>query len=1021
MVSPLTPIGFDLPQQSMNLTPTSPTKLAESSTAGLQILAESGKGFQQALEARGQAAAVQAKSVDQIGQMAAVSAKAVSESAAMASQISARNAQAFAQSTGNLAETIARLSEAESRRRSEQAKAQYAANKAAATRELENSRIDWIEKGRIDKEGTVAYRSHISDTLAKYSLAPDDIDGLTVTYYGPALDYAKKAESNRQEDATKVTEIQRQIRVEGLKGKLSMALGGLAASVGADQSVVDAHYEGINKAVGDFMGDESIPILDRLSGALVAYQQTNETMSKRNADTSQIQADIIAFQKTADYAASLQGQVLSGETSINDYNNLVRLEAMKNGAKGFTAPDPSAPLSFMAGIQQTQENIRKLQEAGEARNLDAVEASDTVIGALATQFALNPAALAAVESTDPSKLDKNAKAAIKLVKEFNQWRFNDLPNYQQKRAAIQSDMLQIERNFNTWYISAANRGGGGGDNPSMAKQLEQLRIAGVTVDLVQGGGQLTPEQTAAVQKVTNELLQSKREEAAALDQEFVNNKTRFGVVGLDPDVATMKGNYTKQQDALKKYNERLQQIQSQKLSSPYEQPGQSPNFNGGAPGKPGSWSPLARGRYGGQTITLPFPQGTPIPALEGGQSFGAPRPGGRAHGGLDFAVPVGTPTVSLVYGTITEVKSDRGGDTQGYGNTVEVTGDDGKIYYYAHLSQTKVKMGQRVGPGQVVALTGQSGIGSGPHLHLEVAVGEKHKTIDPIGHLASNAFGDRLKQPRTANKGGVKTQLDKRAIPIGMNSYLLDGKVIQVTPQLMQQNHHTYNSSAPLRSSYNSNYASAGMYATDRQSNEGNMGFSILAQDVQLQREIHRVAKNLKIPSEWLADVISYESNGTFSASIGNGMGYYGLIQFGAEAAQDLGVSQEQLRRMTPAAQMKYVEKYLRLQMRYAGVDQLKGPEMLVAAINQGHTVLRDVAKRGKAAILDPSNRDGAGVTLKYYLDNLGKFSGRQYRYQGGTRDRILSSAIHERPRGGCTMCSALASQSEFVTHEGVA
>jgi len=79
-------------------------------------------------------------------------------------------------------------------------------------------------------------------------------------------------------------------------------------------------------------------------------------------------------------------------------------------------------------------------------------------------------------------------------------------------------------------------------------------------------------------------------------------------------------------------------------------------------------------------------------------------------------------------------------------------------------------------------------------------------------------------------------------------------------------------------------------------------------------KDIVRVARNLGIPDPgWLANLIRFESAGTFSAAITNSLGYTGLIQFGRSASQDLGTSTSYLRGLTEKEQMEWVEKYFNL------------------------------------------------------------------------------------------------------------
>jgi murein DD-endopeptidase MepM/ murein hydrolase activator NlpD len=52
---------------------------------------------------------------------------------------------------------------------------------------------------------------------------------------------------------------------------------------------------------------------------------------------------------------------------------------------------------------------------------------------------------------------------------------------------------------------------------------------------------------------------------------------------------------------------------------------------------------------------------------------------------------------------------------------------------YAHMSQRKVKVGQTVKQGQVIGITGSTGISSGPHLHYEIV--ENNVRVDPLKYL----------------------------------------------------------------------------------------------------------------------------------------------------------------------------------------------------------------------------------------------------------------------------------------------
>lgn len=88
---------------------------------------------------------------------------------------------------------------------------------------------------------------------------------------------------------------------------------------------------------------------------------------------------------------------------------------------------------------------------------------------------------------------------------------------------------------------------------------------------------------------------------------------------------------------------------------------------------------------------------------------------GRMHQGNDFGTPVGTPLASMSTGTIIFA-----GVQGGYGNKVEIEYWDGTVSVYGHLSQIQVSVGDRVNPGDIVGLSGNTGHSTGPHLHLEI-------------------------------------------------------------------------------------------------------------------------------------------------------------------------------------------------------------------------------------------------------------------------------------------------------------
>jgi len=97
----------------------------------------------------------------------------------------------------------------------------------------------------------------------------------------------------------------------------------------------------------------------------------------------------------------------------------------------------------------------------------------------------------------------------------------------------------------------------------------------------------------------------------------------------------------------------------------------------------------------------------------------------RAHNGVDYAAPTGTPVRTVGNGTV-----DFAGWQNGFGNVVFVRHDARRTTVYAHLSRFNVRKGQRVEQGDLIGAVGATGWATGPHLHFEFRVAGVHQ--DPL-------------------------------------------------------------------------------------------------------------------------------------------------------------------------------------------------------------------------------------------------------------------------------------------------
>lgn len=90
-------------------------------------------------------------------------------------------------------------------------------------------------------------------------------------------------------------------------------------------------------------------------------------------------------------------------------------------------------------------------------------------------------------------------------------------------------------------------------------------------------------------------------------------------------------------------------------------------------------------------------------------------PGWAPHWGTDYPLPVGTPVPATSDGIIAFVGDDGLG-----GMTIDLLRADGLRQRFGHLSAYRVQQGQRVRAGDTIALSGNTGASTGPHLHWEL-------------------------------------------------------------------------------------------------------------------------------------------------------------------------------------------------------------------------------------------------------------------------------------------------------------
>lgn len=106
--------------------------------------------------------------------------------------------------------------------------------------------------------------------------------------------------------------------------------------------------------------------------------------------------------------------------------------------------------------------------------------------------------------------------------------------------------------------------------------------------------------------------------------------------------------------------------------------------------------------------------------IEGGSKF---------HQGVDIAVDTGTPVLAFADGVVDYI-----GESDIYGQYLQLRHEDGVTSFYAHCSKLLVAQGNPVEAGQTVALSGATGHVTGPHLHFELK--KDGVRLNPVYYLS---------------------------------------------------------------------------------------------------------------------------------------------------------------------------------------------------------------------------------------------------------------------------------------------
>jgi murein DD-endopeptidase MepM/ murein hydrolase activator NlpD len=135
----------------------------------------------------------------------------------------------------------------------------------------------------------------------------------------------------------------------------------------------------------------------------------------------------------------------------------------------------------------------------------------------------------------------------------------------------------------------------------------------------------------------------------------------------------------------------------------------------------------------------------------------------RAHNGVDYGAPLGTPVRAVGDGVV-----ESAGRQNGYGNVVQLLHGNGKSTVYAHLSRIDVRKGQRIEQGQRIGAVGATGWATGPHLHFELRVNGQFQDPLRVARESENQVIETASRPRFQQfAASAQRQLDTAESLVG--------------------------------------------------------------------------------------------------------------------------------------------------------------------------------------------------------------------------------------------------------------
>lgn len=569
---------------------------------------------------------------------------------------------------------------------------------------------------------------------------------------------------------------------------------------------------------------------------------------------------------------------------------------------------------------------------------------------------------------------------------------------------------------------------------SFSQQLQSNPTAKLDPQQLMRAAQLTEQGFIGVQNAINQEVNTRKSTIYNRFKEL----EQYGLLNTRDKLTPTERDsqfWTEQTERVKTF---IQNQAAQQLAPVY---GQQPNFSGSSAY---SASVDERGlvrvaprqalntiKVNGQDIITPVSRGAFAPITS---QYGAPRSGGRRrHAGVDFGTNGNEMSVAIVPG-IAYIRNQTNSDGSGYGGFVDIVGDNGYVYRYAHQGGFRVKDGQRVDAGTILSLSDGSGTGD-PHLHFEVHKGVNFdsngnyvpkyghsNTIDPIDHLKQLTLrNSNVLQPRINNRA-VASYHPRQKVPLNAavmsQGVALQANMVQQVGGRMTNASNVYAAVRPVREGKlpwtigDVNSVNTGGFDDD-------FGYAPLRNNDAYRSALHKAARELKVPAVWIADIIRQEAGAKMAANTPhNGGSNWGLFGFGRDSFNDVRFSD--IQKMNEAQQLQLMVKYQKENGWLKHLEKRGGQ----ATILEFWAIMRMGVKWRKEALANPvgflgKKLNDTGKTMGQELELLGQHAGREYSFPGRTNYRKQrNAAIDTDYHASCRLCNQmLTSGSDLLPH----